>query len=95
MRAQAPLRQVPEALHRRPLARESAPRGLVRHNVAPPVRAGLEVRHAGIVIINTAALVEEAAVDVVPGRVDEVAEERHSLASYCTPVGSGSLKAVH
>ena len=47
--------------------------------MAPPVRAGLEVRHAGVVIINTASLVQEAAVDVVPGRVDEVAEERHSL----------------
>ena len=60
--------------------------------MAPPVRAGLEIRDAVVV---DAALVEEAAVDVVPGRVDEVAEERHSLASYCTPVGSGSLKAVH
>ena len=60
---------MPEALHRRALARESAPRalaGLVGHVVAPPVRARLEVWDAGVVVINTAALVEEAAVDVVP-----------------------------
>ena len=69
MRAQAPRRRVPEALHG-----AQAPRALeglvtVGHVVAPPVRARLEIRHAGVVIINTSSLVEEAAVDVVPGRI--------------------------
>ena len=44
--------------------------------MAPSVCAGLVI---GDTVVINSSLVEEAAVDVVPGRVDEVAEQGHRL----------------
>ena len=44
--------------------------------MAAPVRAGLVI---GDTVVVDSSLVEEAAVDVVPGRVDEVAKQGHRL----------------